>query len=67
MMCAFLLQSTLNFAMYKTLEINIKVLKKDASRVGKKYPNKTTNIRHPNIKHSALLQPYFTLSTILLS
>ena len=31
----------------------------------KKYSNKTTNIRHPNIQHSALTRPYFTLSTIV--
>ena len=32
-----------------------------------KLSNKTTNILHPNIQHSAVLQPYLTLSTMLLS
>ena len=44
-----------------------------ASRVGekvglvKKYWSKTTNVWHPQMQHSVLLQPWFTLSTMPLS
>ena len=42
--------------------------KNGTSRVGEKciHSNKMTIIQHPNMHHSALLQPYLTLSIIML-
>ena len=31
----------------------------------KKYQNKRADIQYPSVQHSALPQPYFTLSTII--
>ena len=34
-------------------------------RLVENYSNETTNMQHPKVQHSTLLQPYFTLSTII--
>ena len=61
---AFILQSTQFHYVLKEWKQAFKIFKVKTMQVGlvKKYWNKRTNIWHPKIQHSALLQPYLTSS-----